>query len=140
MIEGQWQNDLSPLSCFVGWQQCKIIGMHDGRILPFDSVMPSSKIQFLHTKNDNEKWIGFFVPMLQWMSHSETNGIRSSAIWHLTLILPCFFVRQKQFGTLERRILDWKTPKWHEGHVLEELNGESVVLKLCLAVWIQFQL
>ena len=85
--------------------------MHDGRILPFDSVMPSSKIQFLHTKNDNEKWIGFFVPMLQWMSHSETNGIRSSAIWHLTLILPCFFVRQKQFGTFGKKNIGLKNTK-----------------------------
>ena len=36
------------------------------------------------TKEWYSKWIGFFVPMLQWMSHSETNRIRSSAIWHST--------------------------------------------------------
>ena len=41
---------ISLIISFFRWQQCKIIGMHDGQILPFDSVMPSYKIQFLHKK------------------------------------------------------------------------------------------
>ena len=41
---------ISLIISFFRWQQCKIIEMHDGQILPFDSVMLSFKIQFLHNK------------------------------------------------------------------------------------------